>query len=201
MNQIHKVEKIARNSSLNWLRKSLSLGFDVAEAVSNAEPFASGCFQTIVPDDFNLDQVDFAVGGVVHSKAAEDCLGRLLDSVTSHSVTFCLLIENDLLGRADPVAEDHPGPCAFIGERVVHWCDLGPELGTAGVEAIRDGSSGYPLNAFLVSRSSKELGLIDRQVAPFDLGQRVAGSLEAIIVSAFDAESFLIWSHSSLTPS
>lgn len=53
--------------------------------------------------------------------------------------------------------------------------------------------SGYPRNAFVVTRSADELGLADRQQAPDDFPNRVAESLSAVIVSVFDDESYLVW--------
>jgi hypothetical protein len=54
-------------------------------------------------------------------------------------------------------------------------------------------SHGYPLNAFVTSRSTDELGLVDDADVGHDIGDLVAGSLMAVIVAAFDADSFLIW--------
>lgn len=83
------------------------------------------------------------------------------------------------------------GP-SFVGERVLHWCDL-RDGGGKGARTIIRGAHGYPLNAFLTSRSSAELGLVDRRQAPKALSQLVVESLLAVVVSAFDGESFLIW--------
>lgn len=61
------------------------------------------------------------------------------------------------------------------------------------METIDRGASGYPLNAFVITKSSSDLGLVDGGDAPERLSQEVAASLLAIVVAAFDAESFLIW--------
>jgi hypothetical protein len=102
----------------------------------------------------------------------------------------CVVIEDDVQRREDPRVRS---PAAFLGDRVVHWCDVYPGGGQSAAGAIEQGAFGYPLNAFVVSRSSKELGLIDGEEAPRDLPPQVKSSLMAVIVSAFDATSFTIW--------
>jgi hypothetical protein len=84
-------------------------------------------------------------------------------------------------------------PSAFIGDGVVHWCELKPGIGTAGTEAIRESAFGYPLNAFVTTRSVSDLRLVDGQAVATGFADQVAASLLAIVVSAFDAESFLLW--------
>lgn len=59
-------------------------------------------------------------------------------------------------------------------------------------EAMRVGS-GYPRNAFVTALSAADLGLADRQQVPADFPERVVGSLLAVIVSAYDDETYLAW--------
>lgn len=84
-------------------------------------------------------------------------------------------------------------PSEFVGNDVVHWSDLEPTLGAVATRAIRENAFGYPLNAFVVMQSSAQLGLVDGQPAPADFAKNVADSLLAVVVSAFDAESFMTW--------
>jgi hypothetical protein len=58
---------------------------------------------------------------------------------------------------------------------------------------IDQGASGYPLNGFVVTRSAADLALVDGQDAPEHLAQDVVSALIAVVVAAFDAESFLLW--------
>lgn len=54
-------------------------------------------------------------------------------------------------------------------------------------------SNGYPLNAFVVSRSSAELGLAADAALGEAFTEEVVQSLLAVVIAAFDAESFLVW--------
>ncbi len=55
------------------------------------------------------------------------------------------------------------------------------------------GAFGYPLNAFITIKSAAELELVDRQQVPNNFLGEVAKSLMAVIVAAFDAETFMVW--------
>lgn len=80
------------------------------------------------------------------------------------------------------------------GDRVVHWCDLDLGTGVVATEIISRGAFGYPLNAFVSTESAANLGLVASQSIPENSMDTPSGSLLAVIVAAFDAESYLIWS-------
>jgi len=61
------------------------------------------------------------------------------------------------------------------------------------VEAIEEGAFGYPLNAFVVRRNTDDFGLVDGRSVPEDFPNQIASFLMAVIVSAFDATSFAVW--------
>ncbi|MEA2252004.1 MAG: hypothetical protein QOG70_2246, partial [Solirubrobacteraceae bacterium] len=63
----------------------------------------------------------------------------------------------------------------------------------AAARAIRQSASGYPLNAFLITRPAADLGLVPGRSVAEGFASEVMKSLAAVVVSAFDAESFLVW--------
>jgi hypothetical protein len=75
---------------------------------------------------------------------------------------------------------------------VIHWADLAGDMEDA-IVAVNRGSGGYPTNAFVTSASADELGLMDGADLDHDVGGVVVGSLVAVIVAAYDDETYIIW--------
>jgi hypothetical protein len=80
----------------------------------------------------------------------------------------------------------------FVGEKVIHWADLAGGADDA-VVAVDRGSGDYPTNAFVTSVSADALGLVDGADLDSDIAGRVVGSLRAVVVAAYDAETYIIW--------
>src|SRR5262249_39052674 len=96
-----------------------------------------------------------------------------------------LLVEDDVADRSDPGLRGRYG---YVGDVVMRWTNLAH---SSAVELLRQGASGYPLNAYLLTRPGQQLGL--------DEGRDIVGpALEAIIratccviVSSHDAETYV----------
>lgn len=123
---------------------------------------------------------------------ADRGLAAVLDELAGES-SACVVVEDDMGMRMDPAIQNSSFPVAFVGDRVVSWAELKRGRGADAVEGITQGASGYPRNAFVVSKSVDELELVDRQSLSKDIAGKVAGALLAIIVGAFDDESYVIW--------
>ncbi len=111
---------------------------------------------------------------------------RRLASVGARSV----VVEDDLMLRTDPVLV---GPVAFVDDRVLRWSSIDPELLDAAVKLLRSGSSGYPLVAYVVDSSPQFLGLSTGARLGSEFVDRLRRSALAVIVSAFDAETYLVF--------
>jgi hypothetical protein len=81
-------------------------------------------------------------------------------------------------------------------KKVVHWASLADGAGAA-ITTLDRGSHGYPTNAFVTEASPKDLGLADGADLDSDFGGSVVASLVAVIVAAYDADSFPIWEPAS----
>lgn len=174
-----------------WVEQSLAAGHELSTAVLVSVPIVGGWFRTFAPRGALLDQLGrLDEGGVVSSDGADVALDRLLSRL-KRAGAKCVVIEDDVLRSSDPTAANVAS--AFIGEHVVHWCELERSAGVAAAHAIRASAVGYPLNAFVCARSSSDLGLTHGHAATDGLQHRVVDSLRAVIVGAFDAESFLVW--------
>jgi hypothetical protein len=174
-----------------WLEKSLREGLSLSRAVLASQIVKDGRFLILVPSDFNRSPLDLGAGGVIPLNTSSQALGEFFDGVIP-SGAGSVVVEDDMRRASDPGLSKTTEAVAFIGERVIHWCDLA-EGGQACAQAVKMGSHWYPLNAFVSTSCPHELGLVNRQEAPKELPQWIASSLVAVVVAAFDSESFLIW--------
>lgn len=189
-----KIVEVDKEKGRHWLESSLAGGQAVAAAVLASEPFDGGRFQTFVPAGVPAGKIEFPETGIFPVSAGRPGLARFLDELTSDGAA-CVVVEDDLLERTDlPSPARRTVPAAFLGKAVLHWCDLEPKAGRAAAGVVQESSSGYPLNAFVVTKSAAGLGMINGNEVPSDLPDRIAKSLLAVIASAFDGQSFAVWS-------
>jgi hypothetical protein len=192
MNQDAKRYKLSEDEGRSWFTYQLKQGFDLSAAVLTACLFDQGSFETFIPATANVADVEFPKAPDV--PGSEAALARYLEKVVPQG-GGCVVIEDDMQRRADPRIE---APAAFLGDRVIHWCDFDSESGEKAVEAIERGAFGYPLNAFVVAKSAVDLGFVDGEQVPSDLPTQIVSSLLAVIVSAFDATSYALWMEKGL---
>jgi hypothetical protein len=185
--------EVPKNQGRPWLEQSLAAGQAISVAILATAPLSQGRFFTFIPDNAEPRQLEFPEKGVFATSVAGPGLARFLDKLVEKGAA-CVLVEDDVLGRGDRQLERMAVPSAFIGEEVVHWCDVKSGSCMAAAEGVRESAFGYPLNAFVVSEPVSALGLVNGQQAPDDLVPKVAESLLAVIVSAFDGQSFAVWS-------
>jgi hypothetical protein len=185
----------------DWLKASLSRGHALSAAVRAADPFDRGRLRSLVSDETPDSSITrFNIGGVIDSSrhgSANEALAKLLNDFIRQGAG-CVVVEDDALGRCHPALGRVGAPSAYMGEDVIHWANLATPTRLAAVRAIWASASGFPTNAFVVRRSSEELGLVDGASAPAQIANNVVGALLAVIVSAYDAESFLIWDNAGL---
>jgi hypothetical protein len=125
-------------------------------------------------------------------RASSEALARVLDELVDNGAS-CVVIENAFALRSDPGLARYTQPAAFTGDNVLHWTELARGTAAAAVDTIWASSSGYPRNAFVVAKSCAELRLADRAQVDENLPDVIVESLLAVVVSAYDAESFLVW--------
>lgn len=193
----HAVE-VPKSRGRDWIERSLARGHELSAAVLATAPLHSGSFLALVPSGFDPSRLtDFDRGGVMASDVANATLARILDEMARQHIS-CVVVEDDVGRRTDPAIARRKVPSAFIGDRVISWADLDqPDSGTAAAETIAAVSSGYPRNAFVIAKPAVDLALTTGESLPADFAAKAAASLVAVVVSAFDDESFLVWSNSS----
>lgn len=174
----------------------LGAGHFVSEAVLASAQFDRGTFRTCVGDDIDVEEpVDFETGWMIKTREADFWLAQVLDELSQEGAR-CAIGEDDLSGPTDPGFIKSPIPSAFINDRVLCWSNLTPGNGATAVRPTMRIGSGYPSNAFVVSRTSTDLGLADRQQVAKGFLSQVQDSLMAVTVAIFDAESYLVWTPS-----
>lgn len=174
-----------------WMQYSLEQGFDLSAAVLNGGFLRQGKFLAIVSEAFQRTPVAFRSGGVLGQRVARERLAQILDELSDKDGK-AIVVEDSTAERNDPNVSHRGEPSAFLGDRVVHWRDLS-DGSTQAMEVVAWGTTGYPTNAFITTRASRDLGLVNLKDAPKNLAEEVASSLLAIAVAAFDAESYLLW--------
>ncbi len=185
--------EVDQTVALDWLRYSLGQGEVISPAALKVIEEQRSHAYTLAPD--TVDPARLArprEGGVVTTGGAQAALATVLEGLAERGAA-CVVVEDCLSLRRDPKPSlDGLLLTAFVGERVIHWAGL--EGGTdAAILTLHRGSGKYPLNAFVTSASAEELGLVDGADLDSSIAGRVVGSLAAVIVAAYDAETFIIW--------
>jgi hypothetical protein len=181
--------------ALDWLRHSLGQGeVDVISlAARTSIEERQGHAYTLVPD--TVDPARLATprwGGVIGTRSAREALATVLDGLAERGAA-CLVVEDEVnLKRYPKPSLDGLLKTAFVGEHVIHWAGLGGSADDA-IVVVHRGSGGYPTNAFVTSASAEELGLVDGADLDSRVGEAVVASLMAVIVAAYDAETYIIW--------
>jgi hypothetical protein len=198
MSVVPRPTEIDQAVALEWLRYSLGQGEVISpEALTFIEQH-NGHSYTLAPQA--VDPVRLATprwGGVIgrESGSPREALARVLRTLAEHGARG-VVVEDEVRERRDPKPSVNGLlRTGFLGEKVIHWAELAQDAEDA-VVVIDRGSGGYPTNAFVTSASAEELGLADGADLNFDLAGRVVGSLVAVIVAAYDDETYLIWESS-----
>jgi hypothetical protein len=187
--------EIDQTVALEWLRHSLGQG-EVEVISSQALQIIEerrGRAYTLAP--VTVDPARLATprwGGVAGTGGAQAALAKVLEGLAERGAG-CVVVEDEVNWKRYPKPSlDGLLKTAFVGEQVIHWAGLegGPE--DASVVVYR-GSGGYPTNAFVTSASAEELGLVDGADLDPDIAGPVIGSLVAVIVAAYDDETYIIW--------
>jgi hypothetical protein len=195
MDSLPRPTEIDQAVALDWLRYSLGQGEIVSAAALRLIEEHNGRAYTLASE--GVDSARLAKpreGAVITSGtgSAREALARVLETLAERGAA-CVVVEDELSLKRDPRPSlDGLLLTGFIGEKVIHWAPLVDGTGAA-IVTLHRGSNGYPTNAFVTSRSAEELGLVDGANLDSDIAGRVVGSVVAVIVAAYDAETFIIW--------
>ncbi len=195
MSDLPQRTEIDQTVALDWVRHSLGQG-GVKVISAAARKFIDehqGHAYTLAPEA--VDPARLATprwGGVVGTRAARESLVTVLKGLAERGAA-CVVVEDEANWKRYPKPSlDGLLKTAFVGEQVIHWAGLEGDAEDA-VVAVHRGSLGYPTNAFVTSASAEQLGLVDGADLEHDLASPVMGSLMAVIVAAYDNETYITW--------
>jgi hypothetical protein len=186
--------EVDQPAALDWLRYSLGQGEVISPTALKFIEGHEGHAYTLALQSVDPVRLsDFEYGAIGSGPgAAREALAKVLATFAGRGAA-CVVVEDELhLKRHPKPSLDGLLLTAFVGEQVIHWAPLADGPGAA-ILTLHRGSHGYPLNAFVTSASEEELGLVDGADLDSDIAGAVAGSLVAVVVAAYDADSFLIW--------
>ena len=176
-----------------WLRDSLLQGHEISAAMLSSGRIDTGRLAAIIPADTDSDRrTKFETGGLVPGSSGTLAEEKLVIDLVARGAR-CVVIEDELAERTDPWIERTRIESAFIGDRVVHWHELTPKSGADACAAVKTRSSGYPTNAFVTTTTAAELELSRGQALSDVFASSVVRSTIAVLVAAYDAESFVVW--------
>jgi hypothetical protein len=174
------------SEAIAWVQSSLQDGSTLADAVAE-RLWPSGDIYLLADLSGDVSTaLDYAQSHQIRTSDGDRLIEKFLRVVSSQGSCKTLIVEDDL---ASPTDSFLPAPYALIDDCVFRWRDLTKNL-EESIRLLR--SRAYPLNAFLCDEPVEAF-----QFAP---GMRVTEQLEmiissiiAVIVSAFDAETFLVY--------
>jgi hypothetical protein len=181
--------------ALEWLRHSLGQGEMISSAAREFVAEHEGRAYALAPETVDRARLANPREGAVITAGTgspREALARVLATLAERGAA-CVVVEDELSLKRDP----NPGmsgllQTGFVGEKVVHWANLACGTDDA-VVAVDRGSGDYPTNAFVSSSAADESGLVDGADLDPVIAGRVVGSLMAVIVAAYDAETYIIW--------
>ncbi len=195
MTELPRPTEIDQSVALDWLRYSLGQGEVISPATLKFIEEHEGHAYTIAPETVDSARlVTPRWGGVISPGmgSSREALAKVLDTLAQRGAS-CVMVEDELRLKRDPKSNvDGLLLTAFVGEKVIHWAPLVNGTEDA-ILTLHRGSHGYPTNAFVTSAPAEELGLVDGADLDHDIASPVIGSLIAVIVAAYDNETYIIW--------
>ncbi len=185
--------EIDKTVALDWLRHSLGQGEVISPAALKFIAEHEGHAYTLAPE--TVDPAVLATpdsGGVIKTRAAREGLVKVLEGLVERGAA-CVVVEDELSEKRD--ANPSWGGrllTGFVGEKVIHWANLADGTDDA-IVTVHRGSGDYPTNAFVTAAPAEELGLVDGANLNPGIGETAVAWLVAVIVAAYDAETYIIW--------
>lgn len=180
------ITDIDLRSAHDWVDESLSNGAQLAARVRMHLARLTASYLLLpsgtLDEPIQLDDQ----GRCLPMELSDSVAGPFLNSLRRRGDAV-LIVEDDLALRRDPRGA---GNRCCIGDRVIGWAAIDSDC-TAAAALLRTGASGYPLNAFVVQSSAAKLGLAEGHDLKAEDVEVIARLTIAVIVSVFDAESFV----------
>jgi hypothetical protein len=195
MTDLPRPTEIDQTVALDWLHYSLGQGELVSPSALRFIEKHTGHAYTLAPEAADRARLQKPREGAVITAEAgspREALARVLATLAKRGAV-CVVVEDEIREKRDPKPSvDGLLLTGFVGEKVIHWADLAGDMEDA-IAVLTRGSGGYPTNAFVRSVPADELGLVDGADLDSGIGAAVGASLVAVVVAAYDDETYIIW--------
>jgi hypothetical protein len=186
----NRLTPIDPDVGLAWVDESLASGGSLAQRVRDVVDLPRGSVRAALPAGEDADHPERGFG-------ARDASTALLFAFLreSHDADAYLVVEDELLRRGDHEDVRKFGtPVVFCDDEVLHVQRLSAfDAGVALEKFFNWSSAGHPLNAFLIRAGTLAAASVNGTVDQATLEQ-AAQQVELLIVGAYDADGFLVWS-------
>jgi hypothetical protein len=209
-------KKISLDSrAIAYIRESLSSGHSLAKRLLSRD-LSAGNTITLLPEDAKIDSLyDFTLGGKLQSADsmassfiseglqwtmvpianADECLAEYICEFLKLDARHICLCQNALATATDPWLEDVENRYLFFHDEV-YCCLMFEEASqkTKVVDAIKDNSSIGPPSIIILTKNLNVYNFTEDRlnITARDLDLFASGTV-AIIVGAYDGESYVIW--------
>jgi hypothetical protein len=177
---------------LEWIAHSLVSGRELSHRVLATLRIVDGAATTVLPQSVDdARATSFKQGGLPAAKlCAVEVIRCALE--TSHGASLCV-VEDAYSKPTDRWLTRFPQPHIVFGETLLYSVEVPGQSPADLTHFVDRNGSAYPTNAFMIdiaegSRSADALAKI------------LSGTITAIVVSAYDNESYVRWTVRSAPP-
>ncbi len=186
---LREVDQLTANE---WIASSLQQGHELSAATLARIDLSNGHSRAIMLSD----SIDFSDSGWVRRGDAHRTLFTYLLGLAIKG-DICLVVEHEFASRGDAwlSKKDYSTGIStgYVDDHVLFWTSLDPNNIDLAIETITVGSDGYPTNCFVASVNNELMNTFIDKSLPNDVIDKIAESIVALVIGAFDAESYVVW--------
>ena len=176
---------------IDWVRQALVAGRDLSQAVLAHLNLAAGSAHTYLPAGWlRVSRTNLEHGAFHDSELATMSSTAAIESFLT--APGLVVVESDVARPGDASVARRANETLRHGDTVLFWTRAAGTRPSDLEHFVSRGGSGYPTNAFLLAgheaASFNPIEAVDDQEL-LDLAARV----RAVLVNAFDAESYVVW--------
>lgn len=177
-------------SPRDWLISKLRIGGGLAQTALRVGAGDGGTFVPIVGTRSEWPDGPFTDSAGARQVDSDNQLTVQLRSWFAERSAY-LIVEDDLALPDDPAVAERAEDTFVIGNDVYHYLQLDQQSLDGASDFVRRGASGYPTIAFVLS--AFERPDTANSASDADTLNRMANTVLAALVSAYDDEGYLGW--------
>ncbi len=191
------LREVDQQTANEWITSSLQQGHELSAATLEGIDLSNGHSRAILPTEIpSPNSSDFRWGMRVRYKGADRVLSDFLLGLARKG-DMCLVVEDEFSSRGDAwlsKKEYLTGiSTGYVDDHVLHWSPLDPNNIDLTIKTIEVGSHGYPRNCFVASVNNEFMNTFIDKSLHTDVIDKIAESIVALVIGAFDDESYVVW--------